>query len=118
MTAQLTSHHGAIALEDHDADKQALKNAIIRDDGRVIKDRDAIEWATNAGSLRLWGSGAYARMDRADAVHMGYELGDAAPRVAFIGYSVQDGQAITDGQPHPMFPGTKSWTLFDRHGRI
>ncbi len=108
MPAQLTSHHGAIALEDHDADKQALKNAIIRDDGRVIKDRDAIEWATNAGSLRLWGSGAYARMDRADAVRMGYELGDAAPRVAAVGTIAGDTVAYSTGEKHPTL-GLNVW---------
>lgn len=48
------------------------------------------EHATNAGSLRLWGSSAYPRMDRADAARMADAIGSAVsgmPRVVVTGFA-------------------------------
>ncbi len=66
------------------------------------------ETATNAGSVRLWGSSAYPRMDRAEAVRAGYELGDAAPRVAAVGTIAGDTVAYSTGEKHPTL-GLNVW---------
>ncbi len=42
-----------------------------RGDSLAWLPRNLTEAATNTGSLILWGSSAYPRMDRADAVRMG-----------------------------------------------
>lgn len=76
------------------------------------------EAATNTGSLLLWGSSAYPRMDRSDAVRGGTGHVLLQPQMAYIGYGVQDGRAITSGDPHPLFPGVKSWQLFNRDGSV
>jgi hypothetical protein len=95
----MRGHINIEPTETTSGDGNALNLAIIRDDGRVIKDTGTIEAATNTGSLLLWGSSAYPRMDRADTVSTG-ALPDAR-RMLCIGFTNgpigQNSRVIADG---------------------